>query len=60
RIYLTGGIGYRDPGDQFFVDLGVVTTTEKSNYYFYDQSLVNPVKNTSKVVNAVLTFGFRY
>jgi hypothetical protein len=60
RLYLTGGVGYRDPDDQFFVDLGVVTTSEKSNYYFYDQSLVNPVNNTSKVVNVVLTCGFRY
>lgn len=60
RLYITGGVGYRDPGDQFFIDLGVVTTSEKSNYYFYDQSLVNPVNNVSKVVNVVLTCGFRY
>lgn len=60
RMYITGGVGYRDPGDQFFVDLGVVTTAEKSNYYFYDQSLVNPVENHSKIVNVVLTCGFRY
>jgi hypothetical protein len=60
RLYITGGIGYRDPGDVFFVDLGVVTTTEKSNYYFYDQTLVNPVHNVSKVVNVLFTCGFRY
>ncbi len=60
RLYITGGVGYRDPDDQFFIDLGVVTTTEKSNYYFYDQSLVNPVNNSSKVVNVVVTCGFRY
>ena len=60
RMYITGGIGYRDPDDQFFVDLGIVTTTEKSNYYFYDQSLVNPVANKSNVVNVLLSFGFRY
>ncbi len=60
RLYITGGVGYRDPGDKFFVDLGVVTTSEKSNYYFYDQSLVNPVQNVSRVVNVVVTCGFRY
>jgi hypothetical protein len=60
RLYITGGVGYRDPDDQFFVDLGIVTTNEKSNYYFYDQTLVNPVHNVSKVVNVVFTCGFRY
>ncbi len=60
RLYITGGLGYRDPGDKFYIDLGIVTTTEKSNYYFYDQSLVNPVNNVSKVVNVVFTCGFRY
>ncbi|CAN5793092.1 outer membrane protein transport protein [soil metagenome] len=60
RLYITGGVGYRDPDDKFFVDLGIVTTTEKSNYYFYDQTLVNPVHNVSKVVNVVFTCGFRY
>lgn len=60
RLYITGGVGYRDPGDQFFIDMGIVTTTEKSNYYFYDQTLVNPVHNISKVVNVVFTCGFRY
>jgi hypothetical protein len=60
RLYITGGVGYRDPSDKFYVDLGVVTNTEKSNYYFYDQSLVNPVHNVSKVVNVVFTCGFRY
>lgn len=60
RLYITGGVGYRDPGDQFFVDLGIITTSEKSNYYFYDQTLANPVHNVSKVVNVVFTCGFRY
>ncbi|MDQ3111860.1 MAG: hypothetical protein M3R17_18395 [Bacteroidota bacterium] len=60
RLYITGGVGYRDPDDRFFVDLGIVTTNEKSNYYFYDQTLVNPVHNVSKVVNVLFTCGFRY
>ena len=60
RLYFTGGVGYRDPNDKFFIDFGIVTTTEKSNYYFYDQSLVNPVKNTSRFVNAIVSVGFRY
>ncbi len=60
KLYITGGVGYRDPGDKFFIDFGLVTTMEKSNYYFYDQSLVNPVKNVSHIVNAVVTVGFRY
>jgi long-subunit fatty acid transport protein len=60
KLYITGGVGYRDPGDQFFVDLGIVTTTEKSNYYLYDQSITKPVSNVSKVVNVVFSCGFRY
>lgn len=60
KLYITGGVGYRDPGDKFFIDLGIVTTNEKSNYYFYDQSMVEPSKNVSKIVNAVVTVGFRY
>ena len=60
KLYITGGVGYRDPGDQFYVDLGLITTSEKSNYYFYDQSLTAPVHNVSKVVNVVFTCGFRY
>jgi hypothetical protein len=60
RLYLTGGVGYRDPSDVFFIDLGIITTSEKSNYYFYDQTLANPVHNVSKIVNVVFTCGFRY
>ncbi|HLG03178.1 MAG TPA: hypothetical protein VI731_06260 [Bacteroidia bacterium] len=60
RLYYTGGVGYRSEDDSFFVDAGVVFMNEKSNYYFYDQSLVNPVENTWKSVNTVLTIGFRY
>lgn len=60
KLYLTGGLGYRVPKDLLFIDLGIITSREKSNYYFYDQSLVNPVNNTSKVVNVVVTCGYRF
>lgn len=60
RLYFTGGVGYRDEDDSFFIDLGVISNVEKSNYYFYDQTLVNPVHNTWKATNVMLTVGFRY
>ncbi|MBI3511505.1 MAG: outer membrane protein transport protein [Bacteroidetes bacterium] len=60
KISYSFGFGYRDKDDNFFADIGFVTNREKSNYYFYDQSLVNPVNNKSHVLDAVLTVGFRY
>ena len=60
RMYFTGGLGYRDESDQFYIDFAIISSNEKSNYYFYDQSLVNPVHNTWKSLDAVLTVGFRY
>jgi long-subunit fatty acid transport protein len=60
RMYYTAGAGYRSADEVFFIDLGVVVANEKSNYYFYDQSLVSPVKNVWSSVNTVLTLGFRY
>ncbi|HEU4717581.1 MAG TPA: outer membrane protein transport protein [Bacteroidia bacterium] len=60
KLYFTGGVGYRDPDDQFYVDLAAITSHEISNYYFYDQSLVNPVKNAWNSLDVVLSIGFRY
>lgn len=60
RLYYTGGVGYHSEDDQFYVDFAVVASQENSNYYFYDQSLVHPVQNHWKSVDAMLTLGFRY
>ncbi|HTF06445.1 MAG TPA: hypothetical protein VK826_20575, partial [Bacteroidia bacterium] len=60
RVFITGGIGYRDPDDVFYVDLGFVSQRFTENYYFYDQSLVEPVVNKWKSVNVLLTVGLRF
>ncbi|GAB4135612.1 MAG: outer membrane protein transport protein [Bacteroidia bacterium] len=60
RTYITGGVGYRDPNDDFYVDFAIVKSAQKENYFFYDQSLVNPVRNNWSGMNILLTVGFRY
>jgi hypothetical protein len=60
RTYITGGFGYRDPEGNFFVDGTILTSQMKDKYYFYDQSLANPVENKWSVVNVMLTVGFKY
>ncbi len=60
RLYITGGVGYRDPNDAFYVDLGFVSQRYTENYFFYDQSLAKPVENKWKSINVLLTVGFRF
>jgi Outer membrane protein transport protein (OMPP1/FadL/TodX) len=60
RRYFTGGVGYRPNDEDFYFDFGFVYSNEKSNYYFYDQSLVNPVENNWKATNVVMTLGYRF
>ena len=60
RLYITGGVGYRNPDDVFYVDLGVLSQRFTENYYFYDQSLVDPVVNKWRGVNILLTVGLRF
>lgn len=60
RTYITGGVGYRDPGDVFYIDLGFMSQQFTENYYFYDQSLVDPVVNKWKSINIMLTVGLRF
>lgn len=60
RLYLSAGVGYRDPADVFYVDLGFVSQRYTENYYFYDQSLVQPVVNKWKSLNVLLTVGLRF
>lgn len=60
RLYITGGAGYRDPKDVYYVDLGFISQRYTENYYFYDQSLVDPVENKWKSINVMLTFGMRF
>jgi hypothetical protein len=60
RTYITGGVGYRDPDDVFYIDLGIISQRYTENYYFYDQSLVEPVVNKWKSINVLLTIGLRF
>lgn len=60
RTYITGGVGYRDPDDVFYVDLGFISQRYTENYFFYDQSLVDPVVNDWKSINILITVGFRF
>jgi hypothetical protein len=60
RRYITTGAGYRNAEESFFVDFAIVTMNSKENYFFYDQSLVNPVLNKWNMANVVVTVGFKY
>ncbi len=60
RVYITGGLGYRDPDDVFYIDLGFVSQQFTENYYFYDQSLVDAVVNKWNSINILLTVGLRF
>lgn len=60
RTSITGGIGYRDPDDVFYIDVGFISQSYTENYYFYDQSLVDPVVNKWKSINILLTIGLRF
>lgn len=58
RTSYSGGIGYRE--QNFFIDFAYVYTTSKEDYYFYDKSYVNPVKNETVSNSIVTTIGFRF
>jgi len=58
RTSISGGIGYRDAEDRFFVDAACVRTMWSENYYFYEGA--NAVKNETGITNLMLTVGFRY
>lgn len=60
RLFITGGVGYRDPEDVFYVDLGFVSQRYTENYFFYDQSLAKPVENKWKSINILVTVGLRF
>jgi len=60
RLYITGGAGYRDPKDVYYVDIGFISQRYTENYYFYDQSLVDPVENQWKSLNIMITIGLRF
>lgn len=58
RTSISGGVGYRDSDDRFYVDLAFVQTTWSENYYFY--SGANAVNNNHKLTNVMATAGFRF
>jgi hypothetical protein len=43
-----------------FIDFAYVISRYNENYYLYDPSLVNPVKNTTTVSSGVVTFGVNF
>lgn len=58
RTSFSGGIGYRDPDDRFYVDGAFVRTMWTENYYFYEGA--NAVSNKTGATNVMVTVGFRY
>lgn len=60
RLLITGGAGYHTEDDSFYIDFALISTHEQTNYYFYDQSLVNPVSNKWKSIDAMMTLGFHF
>ncbi len=57
RTKYSAGIGYRS--QQFFIDLAVVHTQQKENYYLYDPQLIENTVQTKKWTNALLTIGYK-
>lgn len=60
RTSVTGGLGYRDKDDRFFIDAAYVRTMSSEKYYLYSSDFSNPVTNNGTASNIVLTVGFRY
>lgn len=58
RSSYSAGIGYRV--NNFFIDFAYVRTMYTEKNYFYDPSLVNPVKNNYKASSFMLTLGVRF
>ena len=58
QFVISGGIGYR--AKYWFFDAGYSWTQMKSDYYFYDPTLVNPSHNTLYSNNIFATFGVRF
>jgi hypothetical protein len=58
QFVVSGGFGYR--AKYWFVDTGYSWSQMKSDYYFYDPTIVNPSQNTLYSNNIFTTFGFRF
>lgn len=58
RYTASGGLGYR--GKLFFADLSYVWAQMKQDYYFYDNTLVNPSLNTLTSHSITGTVGIRF
>lgn len=57
RTKYSAGIGFRS--EQFFIDIAVVHTQQKENYYLYDPQLIENTVQTKKWTNALLTIGYK-
>lgn len=57
RTHYSGGIGFRN--QQFFVDLAIIHTQQKENYYLYDPLLIENTALTKRWTSALLTIGYR-
>lgn len=58
RKVMSFGMGFREK--TFYMDMAYSYSKQTENYYFYDPSLVSPVKNDIKGHNIMLTIGFKY
>jgi hypothetical protein len=58
RRVISFGMGFRDK--QFFMDMAYSYSKQTEDYYFYDPTLVKPVKNEMKGHNIMMTIGFKY
>lgn len=57
RTKYSAGIGFRS--QQFFVDLAIVHSQEKQNYYLYDPQIIENTVQTKKWTNGLLTIGYK-
>jgi hypothetical protein len=58
RSSYSAGIGFRE--NNYFIDLAYVLTQYSENYYLYDASITNPVRNDFKSSNFLVTIGWKY
>ena len=51
------GLGFRS--EQFYIDLAVVHSQQKENYFLYDPILIENTVQTKKWTNGLVTLGFK-
>ena len=59
RNTISGGVGFRGPRN-VFLDLGLMYTYWKEDYYLFDGHYVNPTQITNSVVYFTATLGVKF